>query len=936
MVMVLPAEAALPAGCTASAGTVTCTYDYTGSQQTWTVPAGVTSATFDLYGASGGDMDATHSGGNGARVQATLSVTPDDAYAVFVGQEGHAAGSEIESSAYNGGGAGRAYDSDRYPSLGGGGATDVRLGGTTLAERVLVAGGGGGAAHSGSGIVVGGNTVYWTGGAGGQSEGDGDPGTSVANAQGGSGGGAGEAAAGGKGGVGYPSVFQDPSDPSQTVTKPAPHGQDGDLGQGGDGGAANEFVAGGGGGGGYYGGGGGAGGSYTDASILVGGLAGGGGGGGGSNYVTTAATSSLPVEDGVNDGNGKVVITYADPDAPAKTAQSITFNPAASGNVGGSQTLSATATSNLTVAFSIDATSGAGVCSVAGDGVTLNYLAEGTCVVNADQAGDATYEAAPQVTKSVTVTAAKLPQVITFANPGTQNFGTNPTLTASSDSGLTPTFTSSTTGVCTITSGGSLTPASAGTCTIDADQPGNATYEAALTVSRSFTIAAVAPGAPTIGTATAGDASASVTFTAPASTGGASISGYTATSSPGSLTGTCTDSPCSVTGLTNGTSYSFTVTATNMAGTGQPSAVSNAVRPKGSQTITFTPPGTGTVGASQALVATASSSLPVAFSIDASSGTGVCELASDGFTLTYLAAGTCLVDADQAGNGAYSAAPTVVRQVTVSSGAFTTGPTASISGTVRQGQTLTAGEGSPVPKPDSFSYDWLADGVPIGGATAKTFQLTSAQVGKKISVAVTAHKSGYDDASDTSPETVPVVGIFTPGPTASISGLRRVGSTLTAGVGSPSPTPTTLGYRWYANGVQLSPVTRTLKLTSAHAGKRIQVRVYAIKAGYLTATNLSPATAAISTLQAKTISMELNDYSVRRGQRVSANIELLTPREPWSIVLDGRKLVSGNADAQGVVNTSFLIPTNATLGTRVLHAYGAFNDRTDPDNITVR
>jgi hypothetical protein len=255
---------------------------------------------------------------------------------------------------------------------------------------------------------------------------------------------------------------------------------------------------------------------------------------------------------------------------------------------------------------------------------------------------------------------------------------------------------------------------------------------------------------------------------------------------------------------------------------------------------------------------------------------------------------------------------------------------------VRQGQTLTAGEGSPDPVPDSFAYEWLADGVAIGGATAKTFELTSAEVGKKISVTVTAKKAGFTDASDTSPETAAVEGIFTPGPTASISGLRRVGSTLTANAGSPSPTPDSFAYRWFMDGKLLGTKTKTLKLGAGSVGEQIHVKVYALKAGYLTAADLSPATATISNLQAKTLSMELNDYTVARGQRVYAEIELLAANEPFSIVLDGTKLATGYANSKGVAVKAFTIPANATTGPRILRAYGKFTDRTDPDPITIR
>tara|TARA_R110000822_G_C15307273_1_gene492519 strand:- start:77 stop:1387 length:1311 start_codon:yes stop_codon:yes gene_type:complete len=88
-----------------------------------------------------------------------------------------------------------------------------------------------------------------------------------------------------------------------------------------------------------------------------------------------------------------------------------------------------------------------------------------------------------------------------------------------------------------------------------------------------------APDAPTIGTATAGNATATVPFTAPSEDGGLDITQYMATSSPNSTTGVSSSSPITVTGLTNGTSYTFTVTATSAAGTGTASSSSNSVSP---------------------------------------------------------------------------------------------------------------------------------------------------------------------------------------------------------------------------------------------------------------------------------------------------------------------------------------------------------------------
>jgi surface protein len=91
-----------------------------------------------------------------------------------------------------------------------------------------------------------------------------------------------------------------------------------------------------------------------------------------------------------------------------------------------------------------------------------------------------------------------------------------------------------------------------------------------------------ASGAPVIGTATVGNAQATVSFTAPVNNGGSVITSYTATSSPDDIIGTISQSgsgSITVTGLTNGTAYTFIVTATNPIGTGAASTASNSVTP---------------------------------------------------------------------------------------------------------------------------------------------------------------------------------------------------------------------------------------------------------------------------------------------------------------------------------------------------------------------
>ena len=119
--------------------------------------------------------------------------------------------------------------------------------------------------------------------------------------------------------------------------------------------------------------------------------------------------------------------------------------------------------------------------------------------------------------------------------------------------------------------------------------------DSSVGIGRTFTTTLTsAPDAPIIGTAYALKASANVNFTPPVNVGGIPVDHYTVTSSPGGVTATGTSSPIRVGGLTNGTSYTFTVTATNSIGTSAASAASNSVTPlatlpDGGLAVTATP-----------------------------------------------------------------------------------------------------------------------------------------------------------------------------------------------------------------------------------------------------------------------------------------------------------------------------------------------------------
>ena len=88
-----------------------------------------------------------------------------------------------------------------------------------------------------------------------------------------------------------------------------------------------------------------------------------------------------------------------------------------------------------------------------------------------------------------------------------------------------------------------------------------------------------APNAPTIGTATGGAGSVSVTFTPPANVGGSSITSYAVRAEPGGAGASGTSSPITVSGLSSSTSYTLSVTALNSYGPSPYSAASNSASP---------------------------------------------------------------------------------------------------------------------------------------------------------------------------------------------------------------------------------------------------------------------------------------------------------------------------------------------------------------------
>ncbi len=252
-------------------------FSYTGAMQTWTVPACITQVTVTLKGASGGNSATSGSplcnlGGLGGTVTGVLPVAPGSVLNIFVGGMGATPVSPFGAQAaggWNGGGLG-GFNGSAYAGGGGGGMTDIRVGGVAWANIVVCAGAGGGAAYNYGcgGYDQGGPGGGATGGCGEQDVTFGCPPTYAT-------GGGGSQIAGGAGGQWSGYCLSGSGGP----------------GIGGNGCVPTED--GGGGGAGYYGGG---------AGCWE-------GGGGGSSYVTGLSSVSANTQ-GTNTGNGSLSLTY--------------------------------------------------------------------------------------------------------------------------------------------------------------------------------------------------------------------------------------------------------------------------------------------------------------------------------------------------------------------------------------------------------------------------------------------------------------------------------------------------------------------------------------------------------------------------------------------------------------------------------------------------
>lgn len=394
-------------------------------------------------------------------------------------------------------------------------------------------------------------------------------------------------------------------------------------------------------------------GKATLANVSVGSLAAG-------TYVN-AITATFSGDGTLASSSGQATLTVTN-----KLNQTITFNAIADHYLSDSPiTVSATASSGLAVAF--DAI---GNCTVSGSSVTLSAV--GSCQIVASQSGNATYSPALSVSRTFNIT--RINQTLTFAPLANKTYGDATFgLTATASSGLTVSFALGAGSISCSVSGDTVTIAGATaggqSCIIVASQDGDATYNAAPNVTRSFTI---------------GKASQTITFDAlPNKTYGNSPFAATATASSNLAVGFALGGGsvgCSLSGST--------LTITAVTGAGQScivvasqsgSANYNAATPvtqsftiaKASQTITFAALASKAYGDGPfGLTATAPGG-PVTFALGA--GSAGCSISGSTVTVTGATGPgqACVIVASQAGNANYSGASDVTQAFAIAKAAQT-------------------------------------------------------------------------------------------------------------------------------------------------------------------------------------------------------------------------------------------------------------------------
>ena len=251
-----------------------------------------------------------------------------------------------------------------------------------------------------------------------------------------------------------------------------------------------------------------------------------------------------------------------------------------------------------------------------------------------------------------------------------------------------------------------------------------------------------------------------------------------------------------------------------------------------------------------------------------------------------------------------------------------------VSGTLKVGETLTAGTGDAAPAPSGFGYQWSADGSPIDGADRATYVLAPAQKHTAITVTVTALRSGYASSSSTSAPTGDVATNLAPSLDVSVAdaSVRRGSSTRLTWTSDEATGYLTAASGWY--GAQATAGTATIRQNALGA------TTYVLRARNANGTTTAQVTLQV-TRQAKVLDVATSDGLRLRGTDLMVTTSGLDPAEVYTVRVDGTRVATGTANASGRVARTVTIPTGTDEGRATVSVTGSESDRTGSDTVRV-
>ncbi|WP_127792012.1 carboxypeptidase-like regulatory domain-containing protein [Agromyces sp. LHK192] len=250
---------------------------------------------------------------------------------------------------------------------------------------------------------------------------------------------------------------------------------------------------------------------------------------------------------------------------------------------------------------------------------------------------------------------------------------------------------------------------------------------------------------------------------------------------------------------------------------------------------------------------------------------------------------------------------------------FVAHPVPTIAGDAVPGSTLTATIGTWQPGGNTKTYQWLRDGVPVEGATTRTYKVTGADAGAELRFLVTVSKPGYSTGYEVSEPTAAVpVGTFEQTPAPVIRGPFRFGGPpLTVRTGAWKPAAGAFDVEWLRDGEPVGSGAE-YALTPDDVGATFTVRVTGDLIGYESVTVESAATVAILPARIENTVLPSIDGAAQVGSTLSAD-----PGEwgPPGVAFDHQyQWLRGNAlipDATGPEYTPTAADLNKVVKVRV-------------------